>query len=115
MTRHKAAAVAGLAMWAIGLTSVLSFNLWSDFHPLDAIPLLADKTIYDNFDYITANLLLPIGGFLTAVFVGWRVSSDAVREELGMTDGVLFKLYRTLLRYVTPAAIAYIFITTFTG
>lgn len=114
-TRNKAAAMAGFLMWFLGLGSVLSFNHWKDFHPLDFIPLLENKTLYDNFDYIMANFMLPIGAFLTALFVGWRVSHDAIRDELGMGDSLGFKLYRTLVRFVVPVVIAVIFATTFTG
>ena len=63
-TRAQATVMVGLLIWAIGFGSVLSFNLLSD------VTFLAG-TIYDNVDYLTSNIMLPLGGLLIAVFAGW--------------------------------------------
>jgi NSS family neurotransmitter:Na+ symporter len=70
-------------------------------------------TIYDATDYIASNLLLPVGGLLTAVFAGWIVTRDAAREELGMGDGAVFRAWRFLIRYVAPIAIGFMLIAVF--
>lgn len=110
VSHSRAASLAGLALWLLGLGSVFSFNIWSEFHPLALVPGFETKTIYDCLDYIMSNMLLPIGALLTSVFVGWIVSADQIREEMGLSGSVGFRLWRGLIRYVVPLAIAIIFI-----
>ena len=60
---------------------------------------------------ITFNqILLPVGGILIAVFVGWCVRRTASVEELGMGDGLRFRLWYFLIRYVAPVAVFVVFI-----
>jgi NSS family neurotransmitter:Na+ symporter len=89
----------------VGSGSVLSFNLLADFHPLGFLELFRDMTIYDVTDYIASNVLLPVGGMLTALFAGWFVTRDAAREELGIRSGSSFQLWRFLIRFIAPVAI----------
>ena len=105
MTRRMGCIVFGLLAWLIGIASVLSFNVWQDLAPLDMIKPLAGKNIYDLIDYFTANLMMPIGGILIALFVGWRLKPALLAEELGMRDTLLFKSWLFLVRFVAPAAI----------
>lgn len=114
MARKKATIVSGGIMWLVGLSAVLSLNVLQDFHPLDFIPQLEGKTIYDNLDYLSASVLLPVGGFLTAIFVGWRLPASEMSDELGLS-GIGFKIWQTLVRYVAPTAIAIVFISGIIG
>ena len=97
-------------MWLLGLGSVFSFNILADYHPLSFMAKFDGMTIYDCFDYIMSNMLLPIGAFLTAIFVGWVASREEIRKELGLPDGLAFKLWRVLIRFVVPLGVAAIFI-----
>lgn len=105
LARGRAVAVTiGLA-WVLGIGSVLSFNLWSGWHPLAFVPVFADKTFFDVLDYVSANILPPIGALLTSVFVGWRLSRAIVDEELAETTQFARRVCVWLLRYVCPVAI----------
>jgi NSS family neurotransmitter:Na+ symporter len=104
-----ACAVAGSA-WLIGIGSVLSFNWWSAWHPLGLVPVLADKTFFDVMDYVSANVLLPIGAFFTCVLAGWRLSSILITHELAETTPQALRACRWLLRYVCPLAIVAVFL-----
>ena len=110
MTHARAAQSAGAVMWLIGLGSVFSFNLLRDFHPLAFIAGFESMTIYDDLDYVMSNVLLPVGAFLTAIFIGWFASRESIREEMGLPDGPAFKTWRFLIRFVVPFAVAVIFI-----
>lgn len=103
--RSVSAAVTGVLVWITGLLSLFSFNLLGEFKPLDLGPL-AGKTLFDLLDYFTSNLMLPVGGILISLFVGWALGSDITRRELGMADGPLFKAWRFLARFVVPLALA---------
>jgi len=110
LSRQKATFLAGAVMWLLGLLSVLSLNVLSNFHPFDFIHLLENKTIFESLDYISASILLPIGGLLTAIFVGWRVSPKTMQTELDLSNNQFF-LWRCLIRYVAPIAILTVFIS----
>ena len=97
-------AVAG-SCFATGLTTIFSFNLWADWHPLAALPGFAQATLFDLLDYITSNVLLPVGGFALAIFAGWVVPVRTLIAELGLssTGGTLLS---AILRYAVPLGIA---------
>lgn len=115
ISHSRAAQLAGFVMWLLGLGSVFSFNLLSDFHPLSFVDRFDGMTIYDSLDYVMANFLLPVGAFLTSLFIGWIASNDAIREEMGLPDGPAFKIWRVLIRFVVPVAVAIIFVVSIAG
>jgi NSS family neurotransmitter:Na+ symporter len=105
MGRVRAVSLVALAAWLLGLTTVLSFNHWREWHPLDSYERFATATIFDLTDSLAANLLLPLGAFLTCVLVGWRLERETVAADFGAHSrlrGVLL----LLLRYLCPLAIA---------
>jgi NSS family neurotransmitter:Na+ symporter len=109
VTRAQAAAIAIVTSWVLGVGSVLSFNLWSSWHPLGALPMFGDKTFFDVMDFASSNVLLPAGAVLTSVLVGWRLSRKLVTEELIETTPFAARVCVLLLRYVCPVAIAAVF------
>ena len=54
--------------------------------------------------------MLPLGGLLIAVFVGWFMSSDMIKQELKIKNETIFTVWRFVLRFISPVAIALIFI-----
>jgi NSS family neurotransmitter:Na+ symporter len=110
-SRPKAAVIAGASGWILGIGSVLSFNLWADWRPLGAIPVFAQSTFFDVMDYVSSNVLLPIGALLTSIFVGWRASRAIVAEQLEETTPLGRRAIVWLLRYICPAALAIILVT----
>jgi len=110
LSRIYAAVLAGLATWLFGLMTVLSFNLWSEVKPLSMIPVFKDSTIFDLLDYLTANIMLPLGGLLIAVFAARVMTRESSMEELAMGDRFFYPLWRLLVRYVTPVAVIIVFL-----
>ena len=102
------ASVAGAA-WLLGVTTVLSFNAWQDFHPLGFIDRFDGKTLFDLYDFLTANIMLPLGALLMAIFAGWLMSAEDTTEELAMGSSG-YGLWRVLIRYVAPIGIGVIFV-----
>ncbi len=101
-SRVKACVVSGLATWALGVSVAFSFNIWSDFK-------VFDKTIFDLLDYLTANLMLPIGGFCIAIFAGWIMQQKHVKDELDMPEQQ-YQIWKFLVSYVAPAAVFLVFL-----
>jgi len=110
MSRIYAAALAGMVTWGTGLLTVFSFNLWADFKPLGMFAVFEGYTIFDLLDYLTANIMLPLGGLLIAVFAAWQMRRESSVEELAMGDGFLYGLWRMLVRYITPVAVIIVFL-----
>lgn len=101
--RYQAAGVLAVAVWAIGLASVFSFNHWSGIYPLGFIEALNEKSFFDLLDGLTSNILLPLGGLGIALFVGWKMAPAVVAEEVRL--GRLHGLWYFLVRYVAPVLV----------
>ena len=69
-SRRRATVTAAAAAWLCGLPTVLSFNYWATWHPLAAVPLFAEATVFDLLDHLTSNMMLPLGGISLALFAG---------------------------------------------
>jgi len=108
--RGRMTIAAGVVAWAIGLPSVLSFNAWSDFHPLGWFEKLSGMTSFDILDFLIANFLLPLNALLIALFVGWALSEKASVEELGIGRGLRYQGWRSIVRFLVPVAIVGIII-----
>jgi NSS family neurotransmitter:Na+ symporter len=99
--------VGGLA-WFIGLGSAFSTNIWSD------LMILPNMTFFDSMDYVSNNIMLPLGGMLIALFAGWVVDRKVCEEQLQLAPGQ-FAIWQMLVRFVAPAAVGVVFVMTFVG
>lgn len=108
--RRAIAAFTTALLWLAGLGTVYSFNHLADFHPLPWVPGFSDRNIFESLDYLVSNFLMPLGGVFVAVLAGWGLSRAAARDELGIGDGAGFRVWRLLVRWLVPAAIALVFI-----
>ncbi len=105
----------GGLIWLLGLGSAMSFNVLSDFRFLINVDTDSDGimdakgTIFDNVDYLTSNIMLPLGGLLITVFAGWVMCRNSTADELGGA-GIVYKLWRVLARYVAPIGILFVFL-----
>jgi len=59
---------------------------------------------------LTANLMLPIGGFCIAVFAGWIMKQKHSEQELNMPDAKSYQLWKILISYVAPLAVFFVFL-----
>ena len=100
--RSMAAWGIGSMVWLLGIGTVLSFNHWADFH------LIGDKTFFDALDFLTANIMLPLGGLLMAVFVAWVMKTSVLQNELGLSP-LMMKLFMFAIKWITPVAVIVVF------
>jgi NSS family neurotransmitter:Na+ symporter len=110
VSRMLGALISGAMIWLLGLCTVLSFNVWADFHPLDFMARFEGKTLFDLFDFLVSNLALPIGGLAIALYAGWAMKPQTLREGIGLGDGAVFTLFRFVLRFLSPAAVLVVFV-----
>lgn len=97
VNRKKAALLCGSAIYLLGLLTVFSTNELSDFK-------IFKMTFFDLFDHLTSSYLLPIGGLLISLFVGWRVGTKATEKIVG-TPGLLATGLTWVLRVLAPLAV----------
>ncbi|MEP3349896.1 MAG: sodium-dependent transporter [Marinomonas sp.] len=98
MKRTSASILLGSGVWALGLACLGSFNVISDV-------TFFGKNTFDLLDYITANIMLPLGGILIALFAGWVVKDKFAQDELELSDTV-FKLWKISMKFTAPVAVA---------
>ncbi|MDR2680398.1 MAG: sodium-dependent transporter [Tannerella sp.] len=106
ISRKKAAYCVSSGVIVLAVLSSLSFGILKDF-------TVFGLTIFDFLDYVTAKLMLPLGGMFICIFVGWRIDKKILKAELtnrGTATFYFFGVYSILLKYAAPVAIAFIFL-----
>lgn len=111
-SRKRMTLIAGGVAWFIGLGSVFSHNIWSDFTPLNFIPMFEGSTIFRIIDFFVVNNLILFSAFFITIFVGWVMSKEATREELGMGDSLGYKTWLFIMRFLAPMAIFLVAVVT---
>lgn len=107
MNRPKAALIMSLTCFVLGVACSLSFGIWQDI-------TIFGMGFFDLFDFLVAKLLMPIGGLLICIYLGWIVDNKVVYDELtnnGTIAQPLYPYFRFIIRYFAPICIAMIFIT----
>ena len=94
--------ILGLLIWFIGLGSIFSFNLGQEIK-------FFGLNFLEGLDYLTNNIMLPMGGFFIALLIGWILPKHFLKENLSI-NGYLFKLLFFCLRYISTGAILLIFL-----
>ena len=106
-TRIKATAYSGLIAWLLGIGTILSFNHWAFSFTFAGLP--KDNGLFDIFDIITANFMLPIGGLLIAIFSAWLMAKESAKDELRLGEP-WFSAWRLTTRYIAPVGVVIIFL-----
>jgi len=103
LNRLRASVIAGIVTWAVGILTIMSFSDWAfTFHFLGQEK---KDGLFDVLDILTANIMLPLGGLLMAIYVGWVASRKLSQDELAMGDGLAYRLWYFVIRFVSPLAV----------
>lgn len=100
--RPLAAFVVTLTVGLLGLLTVLSFNRWESL-------TIAGMTLFTLIDTLVANFILPILGVAIAIFVGWKIRPEVLRDELYVESSHLFSLWYVVLRYIAAPGVLIVF------
>lgn len=106
LSRSKAAIIVTSFCTVLGVASSLSLGIWSEY-------TLFGLGCFDFLDFLTAKIMLPLGGLLVAVFVAWYLKRSVSYDEVtnyGLQKAPYFPVYMFILKYIAPVAIAMIFI-----
>ncbi len=103
LSRKRSAEIISFFIWVLGIGSALSFNTWSD------VGIILGKNFLDSMDFIANQILLPLGGMLIAIFVGWFMKESLIKDEIGNTNITLYLMWRFFIKFVAPLCVGYIF------
>lgn len=109
ISRRTASIVNSLIIVVIGSTAALSVDPSS---LLGSIKFMG-KGFFDWYDYISSNILLPVGGFFIAIFVGYVMKQKAVLDEFSNSSpnlAAVTKIYLFVLKTITPVLLIIIFL-----
>lgn len=104
LTRKAAVTIAFTIIGIFGTLSSMSNGILKDV-------TIFGKTFFDLFDYTSSNILLPVGGLLVVMFVGWRMKRSDVYDELSSGGSVAVKAFvfnwvMLIIKFIAPIAIA---------
>lgn len=102
MSRKKAVLINGAIVALVGVLASLSS---SEKGVLGNV-LIFGKSFFDLFDYLSSNILMPIGGLLIAIFVGHFNKKEDIEKELSnngkLSNKVIISGFLLIIRFVTP-------------
>ena len=110
-TRGRAALVLFLAMAILGGVCSLSFGVLSDVR-------LFDNSIFDICNELSSNYLMTIGALAVALFTGWVMKKEDVRDEFtnsgtNRAGVVMFNVFYFVVKYIAPVGITVVFLANF--
>lgn len=106
ISRTKATILAASVITVTGILCTLSMGPLNNFH-------IFGLNIFDLLDKVASNILLPLGGMLISIFVGWKLSKQVVIDELsnyGTIRIISLQLFMFLTKYLAPIAIFFVFL-----
>lgn len=106
INRKSATLIATVLISILGVFCSLSLGVWSNF-------TIQNLNIFDLMDWISANMLLPLGGLFICLFVGWLLGPKKAFHELrkgSKINKTIFKVFLFLVRFIAPIAIAIVFL-----
>ena len=106
LTRKQAAWLVSIGVCILGALASLSFGLLGEY-------TIGGLIFFDALDYLTAKIMMPLGGMFICIFVGLRIDKKILKEELtnqGTIPFYFFNTYAFVVKYIAPIAIGLIFL-----
>ena len=104
--RQRVAISLGVLCWLLGLGTAFSFNIWSDFF------IVGELNFFGFVDYLSQNIMLPLGGMLITIFAVWLLPKDMVNRQLGISSSAMSWAWRIVAGILAPLGVLAIFIFT---
>ncbi len=107
MSRRAAAWTTTLSLSVISVLASLSLGVGKEILSIGGRPL------FDGLDMLTANIMLPLGGLFTSLFVGWVLDAEIFKAQVGRDtqhNSIIFHALRFLLRWFCPIVMLAIFL-----
>ncbi|MGP1485339.1 MAG: sodium-dependent transporter [Campylobacter sp.] len=105
-SRLKAILYIGIFVYILGIACLLSY-----YEPLGDYLSLFGKPIFDNVDYLTSNIMMPLGAITFSIFIGFAVKKELLFElYTKFMSAKCFEIWYFLLRFFVPVAVLAIMI-----
>ena len=98
ITRIQAATISSGLAWLLGIGTIISFNIGSEIK-------IFNMNIFETLDYLTSNILLPLGGIMITIYVSWLISKESINKELNIKSNILRYIWYFSARFVAPIAV----------
>jgi NSS family neurotransmitter:Na+ symporter len=98
LTRIQAATISSGLAWLLGIGTIVSFNIGSDIK-------IFNMNIFETLDYLTSNILLPLGGIMITIYVSWLISKESIDKELNIKSNILRFIWYFSARFIAPIAV----------
>lgn len=106
MTRRSASIFAAAIITLLGVLCTLSFGVMQEV-------TIFETRLFDLMEFSASDVLLPIGGLLIVLFIGWYLGAARTREEVSNDNSLkvrYFPAYMFLIKFIAPVAIAIVFL-----
>ncbi len=107
--RSRVAISLGVISWVLGIGSVLSFNVWAETH------IIGSMTFFDFIDYVSQNIMLPLGGMMISLFAAWGLPKTVIGSQLGIQRGWINLVWKLLCGVIAPLGVLLVFVSTIVG
>ncbi|MBT3520157.1 MAG: sodium-dependent transporter [Gammaproteobacteria bacterium] len=98
LTRIQAATISSGLAWLLGIGTIISFNVGSEIK-------IFNMNIFETLDYLTSNILLPLGGIMITIYVSWLISKESINKELNIKSNILRYIWYFSARFIAPIAV----------
>ena len=105
LSRKYSALAISFFAWSLGIGTALGFNVLSEFN------LTPGRNFLDSMDFIANQILLPLGGMMIAIFVGWFMKKELITNEVGYVNQIIYKLWRFFIKFIAPISVASILVS----
>lgn len=109
ISRKTAIIIPILFIMLLSIPSALSYGILSDF-------TIMGMNIFDFFVFLSDQIIMPLGGLFLCILAGWIWGSDNLDNEISSGGKYTFKLsgiYNIIIKYIAPALIVVVFISSF--
>ena len=106
VSRKKAAVIVSIGVTIVGILCSLSMGVLSSY-------TLFGLNFFNLLDFVTAKIMLPLGGMMICIFTAKRVDKLLLKEEVtnhGTIRFYFFSTYVFFVKYIAPIAIGLIFL-----
>lgn len=106
ISRKKAAVIVSIGVTIVGILCSLSMGVLSSY-------TLFGLNFFNLLDFVTAKIMLPLGGMMICIFTAKRVDKLLLKEEVtnhGTIRFYFFSTYVFFVKYIAPIAIGLIFL-----
>ena len=101
ISRIQAAIISSGTAWLLGIGTIVSFNIGKEIK-------IFNMNIFEMLDYLTSNILLPMGGIMITIYVSWLISKESIDSELNISSTILRRIWYLSARIIAPLAVIFV-------